>query len=59
MVSPCISICQQNNNGFCTGCFRTPKEIRNWYKMSESEQKALLGILRKRKGLPSRKGSKK
>lgn len=55
MESPCISICQMTNDGFCAGCFRTAKEIRDWRKMSGTEQKALLDILRKRKGLPQRR----
>lgn len=38
--SPCIKVCQIKD-GYCTGCFRTIDEIRDWMIMSEYEQKKL------------------
>ena len=56
MTSPCISVCTTDpETGYCLGCFRTRKEIATWRHMTETEQKAVLTLLRERKGLPKRK----
>jgi predicted Fe-S protein YdhL (DUF1289 family) len=40
--SPCVKVCRIGNDGYCTGCYRTTDEIRDWVIMSEYEQKKLL-----------------
>ncbi len=41
-MSPCISICTLDEQLQCMGCRRTLNEIRNWHKLSGSEQWALV-----------------
>ncbi len=39
--SPCVSICKLktvNNKMLCSGCKRSPSEIRNWIKFSDKEK---------------------
>jgi predicted Fe-S protein YdhL (DUF1289 family) len=47
--SPCIKVCEIDDEGFCTGCKRTIDEIRNWMIMSDYEQTMLLAELKWRK----------
>jgi predicted Fe-S protein YdhL (DUF1289 family) len=47
--SPCIKVCQIDDEGFCMGCKRTVDEIRNWVIMSDYEQTMLLAELQWRK----------
>lgn len=47
--SPCIGVCSQNPvTGQCYGCSRTPKEIEDWWTMSDEEKFKLLEELEKR-----------
>ena len=47
--SPCINICRMDERtGLCVGCLRTIDEIVAWARMSEDEQRALLGALAQR-----------
>ena len=40
MKSPCIGVCIYNHEkNYCTGCFRTLKEIGRWYSMTEKEKR--------------------
>jgi uncharacterized protein len=36
--SPCVKMCQQNKDGLCLGCFRTIKEIEDWYDLSDIDK---------------------
>jgi predicted Fe-S protein YdhL (DUF1289 family) len=36
--SPCVKLCQQNEDGICLGCFRTNQEIIDWYNLTPVEQ---------------------
>ena len=36
ILSPCISICQYDENGTCFGCLRTLKERKKWKKSETS-----------------------
>lgn len=47
--SPCIKVCEIDDEGFCKGCKRTIDEIRNWMIMSDYEQTMLLAELQWRK----------
>jgi predicted Fe-S protein YdhL (DUF1289 family) len=40
--SPCISLCQVNEEGVCIGCKRTLEEISEWSIMSNYEKKCIL-----------------
>jgi predicted Fe-S protein YdhL (DUF1289 family) len=46
--SPCVKVCRIEGN-FCTGCYRTIDEIRDWMVMSDYEQQKLLHELKWRK----------
>tara|TARA_S200000501_G_C20859112_1_gene758970 strand:+ start:2759 stop:2965 length:207 start_codon:yes stop_codon:yes gene_type:complete len=35
LPSPCVSICQLDDNQICKGCLRTIEEIINWSDFSE------------------------
>ena len=39
MISPCIKVCKiAPGTDACVGCFRTLTDIRNWYKMTDTER---------------------
>ncbi len=47
--SPCIGVCTMNDTtGLCLGCYRTTDEIKAWWDMTETQQKALLNALQDR-----------
>ena len=41
MTNPCQGICKQHN-GYCSGCYRTPIEIRLWNKFDEAKKKQVI-----------------
>ena len=43
MESPCRQICRlDEDRGFCTGCGRTPDELRAWTRATEAQQAAIV-----------------
>ncbi len=40
--SPCINICELNEDNVCIGCYRTGQEISRWGKMTSEEQLAVM-----------------
>ncbi len=46
--SPCVKVCEIDDDGFCLGCKRTVDEIRDWMIMSDYEQQLLLCELKRR-----------
>jgi predicted Fe-S protein YdhL (DUF1289 family) len=40
--TPCIGVCQYDNEDICRGCFRTLDEISNWALMTEEERKEIM-----------------
>tara|TARA_B100001778_G_C18484663_1_gene582058 strand:+ start:536 stop:718 length:183 start_codon:yes stop_codon:yes gene_type:complete len=44
-LSPCIGICQYNDKELCQGCFRTSKEITEWFNLSEKEKRKVIDLL--------------
>lgn len=50
--SPCLSICILNEGvdgaDYCIGCWRTDKEIQDWYTFTNEEKEAII------KKLPTR-----
>lgn len=49
IITPCIKECVLNSAGYCTGCFRTMKEIADWSEMSDEERLRTMEELPKRK----------
>jgi predicted Fe-S protein YdhL (DUF1289 family) len=48
--SPCIDICKiDKKTGFCKGCLRSKKEIKEWKAFSKIERLTVLDSLRLRK----------
>ena len=44
-LSPCIGVCQYNDGDLCSGCFRTSKEISQWFDMTTEEKKKIINLL--------------
>ena len=44
-LSPCVGICQYNEQGLCSGCFRTSKEISQWFDLTLEEKKKVMSLL--------------
>lgn len=42
VLSPCIGICQLDDQGLCVGCWRSGDEIGRWLGMSEAEREYLM-----------------
>lgn len=49
MPTPCIGICQLDDNNICVGCGRTLQEIRGWSKLSSEEQEIQIKQIQERK----------
>ncbi len=50
IVSPCISVCElDEQSGYCTGCWRTRREIAGWKRMIDEEKRQLLKSLHERR----------
>jgi len=43
--SPCVGVCQYNNDEVCSGCFRTADEISQWTTISDSEREMIMNKL--------------
>ena len=46
--TPCIGVCQYDNEDICRGRFRTLDEISNWALMTEEERKEIMKKLDER-----------
>jgi len=44
-ISPCIGVCQYNEEELCSGCFRTSQEISKWFDMTIDEKKKIIDLL--------------
>jgi len=40
--SPCVDVCQVDNNFICIGCGRHIDDIMHWREMSDAERRAAL-----------------
>jgi len=48
--SPCRDICGLNeDNTYCLGCFRTPREIAGWRQLSPRQQRDIVRQLPRRR----------
>ncbi|MBT4695436.1 MAG: DUF1289 domain-containing protein [Alphaproteobacteria bacterium] len=51
IASPCIGVCMLqkiNNVTSCTGCKRTPNEIRNWTILTNKQREDIITELKSR-----------
>ena len=46
--SPCISLCQLNEEAICKGCYRSAEEIRNWVYLDSEQRLAVLSLCAER-----------
>jgi len=44
-LSPCVGVCQYNDQDLCSGCFRTSKEISEWLSMTTEEKNKVIDLL--------------
>jgi predicted Fe-S protein YdhL (DUF1289 family) len=42
IASPCVSICELDENNICQGCFRDDREIREWSTYSDEQKRSVL-----------------
>ncbi|MGB0893877.1 MAG: DUF1289 domain-containing protein [Parashewanella sp.] len=47
--NPCINVCQNNNRGYCLGCFRSRQERFDWQKYSQLEKIEVNRLCKQRK----------
>ncbi|EMI43345.1 MULTISPECIES: DUF1289 domain-containing protein [Pirellulaceae] len=47
--SPCIGICQVNDQQICGGCYRTLSEIGRWSIASTDEKRSILNCVQRRR----------
>jgi predicted Fe-S protein YdhL (DUF1289 family) len=47
--SPCISVCEYDEQGYCLGCQRTEKEVRGWRDRTEQQQLDGIVMLKERR----------
>lgn len=47
--SPCIGICQSDDKGQCSGCFRTREERLNWVSFNSDERQKVIKRCQQRK----------
>ena len=40
--SPCVGVCQYNDEEVCQGCFRTSDEIVRWFDMTNEEKSQVI-----------------
>ena len=46
--SPCVKKCAMNGRGYCTGCWRSLKELAEWMGKSDEERRRIMAELPKR-----------
>lgn len=42
ILSPCIGICELDEQGYCTGCFRDAAEIAGWLGYDDQQRQRLM-----------------
>ena len=47
--SPCISVCEYDEQGYCLGCQRTEEEVRGWRDRTEQQQLDGIEMLKERR----------
>ena len=46
--SPCRSLCQADERGYCRGCMRSREERFNWMTLSDTQKREVLRLCRLR-----------
>ena len=47
--SPCVSVCEVNNKGFCKGCYRSRDERLHWLELTAEQKRAVIRLCQMRK----------
>jgi|TARA_B110000091_G_C13452599_1_gene324713 predicted Fe-S protein YdhL (DUF1289 family) len=47
--SPCIKVCEHDDDGYCIGCQRTEEEVKGWRNRTEKEQLSGMKMLKERR----------
>jgi len=47
--SPCIEVCQYDDNEICIGCKRTRKEAKSWWRLTDLEKQEVLEKIKTRR----------
>jgi predicted Fe-S protein YdhL (DUF1289 family) len=48
--SPCVGACMvDQNHGYCVGCWRTLREISDWFRYNPAQKRAVLAELKPRR----------
>jgi len=45
VLSPCVGVCNLDDNGLCEGCLRSSAEIAHWSQMNDDERLHLMEIV--------------
>ena len=45
VLSPCVGICELDDDGFCLGCLRSTAEISRWSQMNDDERLQLMEMV--------------
>lgn len=48
-ASPCISVCALDANDICLGCYRSAREITDWWMASAKEKQDILARCEERR----------
>jgi len=40
--TPCVGVCEIDEEGICIGCDRTREEIANWSKLTNAERQEII-----------------
>ena len=51
MASPCIDICELDDDNICVGCYRSIEEIVDWGMLDNAEKSVIIELANKRKKL--------
>lgn len=46
--SPCVNICELDNDDLCVACLRTGREISEWGALSNEQKRAVWALIRER-----------
>ena len=47
--SPCIEVCSLNDQDVCIGCYRTAKEIIEWFSATDERKQEILAAVDNRR----------
>jgi len=45
VLSPCVGVCNLDDDGLCEGCLRSSAEIAHWSQMNDDERLHLMEIV--------------